>query len=248
MGKLKGIVQFTGSFDNLSFYQLNGKIVVRRKGGFDGEKIKHQANYVRVRENSSEFAHCAKTGKYFRMALIGLLQPLRIAYVHNHVVCLFQKIITFDTAQTRGNRKVFTGLKTEHGHRAVLNFEFDKARSFGRFFPFKWFFDFENGHFSVFNFSTSSLKSPVGATHVRMQFHLIGLDFAGFTPPLLQSNDVVLVDLTSTEDCLPSFSFVPITSPFVFAVFEVQFLQEVNGDFKRLEGGGIKIVDVRSQN
>jgi hypothetical protein len=81
-----------------------------------------------------------------------------------------------------------------------------------------------------------------------MQFHLIGLDFAGFTPPLLQSNDVVLVDLTSTEDCLPSFSFIPIISPFVFAVFEVQFLQEVNGDFKRLEGGGIKIVGVRSQN
>jgi hypothetical protein len=38
--RLKGIVQFTGSFNGLSFYELNGKIVVRKTGGFDGGKIK----------------------------------------------------------------------------------------------------------------------------------------------------------------------------------------------------------------
>ena len=65
MGKLKGIIQLTGKFDGLSFYEMNGKIVVRKTGGFDGEKIKNNANYARVRENSSEFAHCAKVGKYF---------------------------------------------------------------------------------------------------------------------------------------------------------------------------------------
>lgn len=78
MGKLKGIVQFTGSFNGLSFYELNGKIVVRKTGGFDGEKIKKNANYARVRENSSEFAHCAKAGKYFRSAIAACLLPLRI--------------------------------------------------------------------------------------------------------------------------------------------------------------------------
>ena len=36
MGKLKGIVQFTGHFDGLSFYEVQGKIVVRKTGGFDG--------------------------------------------------------------------------------------------------------------------------------------------------------------------------------------------------------------------
>ena len=69
MGKLKGIIQFTGQLDGLSFYEMNGKIIVRKTGGFDGEKIKNDTNYVRVRENSSEFAHCAEMGKYFRNSL-----------------------------------------------------------------------------------------------------------------------------------------------------------------------------------
>jgi hypothetical protein len=38
MGKLKGIIQFTGQLDGLSFYEMNGKIVVRKTGGFDGDK------------------------------------------------------------------------------------------------------------------------------------------------------------------------------------------------------------------
>lgn len=43
MGKLKGIIQLTGKFDGLSFYEMNGKIVVRKTGGFDGDKIKNNA-------------------------------------------------------------------------------------------------------------------------------------------------------------------------------------------------------------
>ncbi len=30
MGKLKGIIQFTGQIDGLSFYEMNGKIIVRK--------------------------------------------------------------------------------------------------------------------------------------------------------------------------------------------------------------------------
>ncbi len=69
MGKLEGIIRFTGSFDGLSFYKSRGKIVVRRTGGFKGEAIKKQANYVRTRENASQFGYCCKVGKALRMAL-----------------------------------------------------------------------------------------------------------------------------------------------------------------------------------
>lgn len=99
MGKLKGIIQLTGKFDGLSFYEMNGKIVIRKTGGFDGEKIKNSSNYARVRENSTEFAHCAKVGKYFRSAFSSCLMPLRIPYVHNHIVSLFQGILKLDGIQ-----------------------------------------------------------------------------------------------------------------------------------------------------
>ena len=153
MGKLKGIVQFTGSFNGLSFYELNGKIVVRKTGGFDGDKIKKNANYERVRENSSEFAHSAKAGKYFRTAIASCLLPLRIPYVHNHIVSLFQGILKLDEIHARGKRTVSTGLLATAGKKALLGFEFDTTQTFSSFFPFKLELDFMVGVLNIFNFS-----------------------------------------------------------------------------------------------
>lgn len=86
MGKLTGLIQFTGKFDGLSFYEMNGEIVVRKTGGFDGEKIKTNSNYIRVRENSSEFAQSAKAGKCFRDSIFLYLKKMAIPYVHNSFV------------------------------------------------------------------------------------------------------------------------------------------------------------------
>ena len=44
MARLKGILKIEGQLDGLSFYNWNGQIIVRKTGGFDGEKIKKNAN------------------------------------------------------------------------------------------------------------------------------------------------------------------------------------------------------------
>jgi len=246
MGKLKGIVQFTGSFNGLSFYELNGKIVVRKTGGFDGEKIKKNANYARVRENSSKFAHCAKAGKYFRSAIASCLLPLRIPYVHNHIVSLFQGILKLDEIQNRGNRTVRNGMLTTEGKKALLDFEFDKTQKFSRYFPFKMGVDFTAGSFTVLDFCATTLIAPKGANHLQLQLHVAKLDFEHFTTPITQTSSIALIDLneTITYDLVLSFTPTLQDSNIHIAVLEVCFLQEVNGSFVPLKGGGLKIVGV----
>ena len=246
MGKLKGIVQFTGKFDGLSFYELNGKIVVRKTGGFDGEKIKKNANYARVRENSSEFAHCAKAGKYFRSAFTSCLLPLRIPYVHNHIVSLFQGILKLDEIQKRGNRTVRNGLLTSEGKKALLDFEFDKTQKFNSYFPFKMEVDFTAGTFEVPAFCSAALSAPTSADRVQLQMHITTLDFDHFTPAETQTNAIVLTNLRDSSAYNLNLSFTPTQadSRVKLALLKVCFLQEVNGSLVKLKGGGIKIVGV----
>ncbi|MDP5000454.1 MAG: hypothetical protein NWQ15_01050 [Flavobacterium sp.] len=244
MGKLKGIVQFTGSFNGLSFYELNGKIVVRKTGGFDGEKIKKNANYARVRENSSEFAHCAKAGKYFRSAIAACLLPLRIPYVHNHIVSLFQGILKLDEIQNRGNRTVRNGMLTTEGKKKLLDFEFDKTQKFSRYFPFKKEVDFTAGNFTVLDFCNSALTAPKSAEQVQFQLQVVTLDFDNYTPAETQTSAIILTNLRDSNRYNLNLSFTPTLadSRVTLALLEVCFLQEVNGSLVKLKSGGLKIV------
>lgn len=242
MGKLKGIVQFTGHFDGLSFYEVQGKIVVRKTGGFDGEKIKKDSNYTRVRENSSEFAHSAKVGKYFRASIAPQLLPLRLPYIHNRIVSLFQGILKFDLVHSRGDRTVGTGLQTVAGKKTLLDFEFDKTQTFSSIFPFKMHVDFIGGTLSIVDFCANTINSPKSADRIELQLHTVVLDFDIFTTPVLTSSSIFHFDIANKQI---TDLIVPIASGITLAVLEINFLQQINGNTTKLKGGGIKIVGVQ---
>jgi len=245
MGKLKGIVQFTGHFDRLSFYEMRGKIVVRETGGFDGEKIKKDPNYVRVRENSSEFAHCAKVGKYFRDSIHLYLKKLNIPYVHNRVLGLFQEISRLDLVSDRGKRTVLNGLQSQEALGILDRFEFDKDQSFGTLFPFKHEVDLLEGRLVVSNFSARLFKKFTGATHVNLQFIAVGLDFEEQSYFIQNSSNAVSVSLQdATETDLELTCVVP-ESPVVFGLLYLEFFQRVNDVDYHLQAGGLKIVGFR---
>lgn len=246
MGKLKGILQLTGNFDGLSFYETNGKIIVRKTGGFNGEKIKTDSNYVRVRENSTEFAQSAKAGKYFRNGIAKYLKPLQIPYVHNTVVQLFQEITKQDAYSERGKRTVTSGLVTEEAKQLFAKFEFNKAALFFSFFPFKTEIDGELEQLVIKQFTTSTITKPKGATHIALTFFTLGLDFEQQTQYKLQESAELLFDF-SNADTTPTDLLLPCAfpaSPTVFGFLSVRFLQEVNGELNRLAGGNLKIVGV----
>lgn len=135
MGKLEGVIRFTGSFEGLSFYKLRGKIVVRKTGGFNGDAIKTQANYARTRENASQFGYCSRVGKALRMALFPFVQKIRMPYLHNHVVSLLNQIVKFDSVSLRGSKTLMLGLATDEGRSLLKGFDFNKELSLKKVFP-----------------------------------------------------------------------------------------------------------------
>lgn len=245
MGKLKGIVQFTGQLDGLSFYEMNGKIIVRKTGGFDGDKIKNDANYTRVRENSSEFAHCAEKGKYFRNSLQPYLKQLHIPYVHNRVLGLFQELSRLDLVSARGKRSVINGLQKVEAKRVIECFEFDKNLSFDAVFPFTYAVDLLEGNLTVPNFNSSLLKKVTSATHVNLQFVVVGLDFEHPSSFIQNSSSKITLSLQDATEADLEFNCALPESPTVFGLLYLEFFQRVNDVDYDLQEGALKIVGFR---
>lgn len=242
MGKLKGIVQFTGHFDGLSFYEMNGSIIVRKTGGFIGEKIKNDPNFVRVRENSSEFAHCAKVGKYFRKSIHLYLNKMAVPYVHNRVLAMFQEISRLDLVSERGKRSVAKGLAMVASHSIVKKFEFDKNQAFSTIFPFAYDVDLEQGRLTVPNFSAILLKNGKGATHFNLQFVVVGLDFEQQHSFVQNSSSMVSSSLQDSSVTDLEFNCLIPQNPVVFGFLYLEFFQRVNDVDYDLKSNGLKIV------
>ena len=245
MGKLKGIIQFTGQLDGLSFYEMNGKIIVRKTGGFDGEKIKNDTNYVRVRENSSEFAHCAEMGKYFRNSLQPYLKQLHIPYVHNRVLGLFQELSRLDLVSARGKRSVINGLQSVEAKRVIERFEFNKNLSFDAVFPFTYAVDLLEGNLIVSNFNSRLLKKVPHATHATLQLIVVGLDFEHQNSFVQNSSNKITLSLQNATEADLEFNCALPESPNVFVLLHLEFFQRVNAVDYDLQAGALKIVGFR---
>ena len=119
MARYKSILQFQGSIDGLVFYELNGVSVVRKKSGFNRDDFKTKENYARVRENSSEFGHCSKTGKMLRNAIYPYYKKCGDRYLYQKFAQLMTAIKDLDNISERGKRTVYQGLKTTEGKRLL---------------------------------------------------------------------------------------------------------------------------------
>lgn len=245
MGKLQGLIQFTGQLDGLSFYTLNGTIVVRKTGGFNGKKIKQDPNFVRVRENGSEFGHCSRLGRYFRNSFSSYLKPLQIPYVHNRVVRLFKEISVLDTIHPRGQRTVWSGLQSEDAPRIIAAFEFDNDRSFSTLFPFDLRLNLDEGRLTVMHFNAAHLPPVKGATHVQLQYVQVGLDFEQQLPSIQHCSALQTLSLDDSTPMDLEFSSLVPASPQVFGLLSVRFYQHLSGVDYPLQVGGLKIVGCR---
>ncbi|MGN6645025.1 MAG: hypothetical protein ACTHJT_00735 [Cytophaga sp.] len=72
MAILKGIIDLEGTLGDITVYTVNGKRVVRQKGGADKKKILRGKNYVRTRENMSEFGGAVAAAKVLRQSILSI--------------------------------------------------------------------------------------------------------------------------------------------------------------------------------
>lgn len=126
MARYESIMKITGTIDNLVFYQLNGVNVVRKKSGFNSSDYNKKASYQKVRENSSEFGHCSKTGKMLRNVLQDYLKDNCDKYLYQKFAKLMTEIKDLDLISERGKRTVDKGLENAEAITKLLNFSFGK--------------------------------------------------------------------------------------------------------------------------
>lgn len=243
MGKLDGIIRFTGSFDGLSFYKLRGKIVVRRTGGFKGPAIKTQANYARTRENASQFGYCSRVGKALRVALFPFVAQIRTPYLHNHVVSLFQQILKFDGVSLRGAKTLLVGLATDEGRALLRSFEFNKELSFKTVFAVPYTVSLAEGKFVVPVFKMAQVPFPAGATHIGLQFMLLRFDFESLDYRLQRSEVCYLAKADGEASCELVANAVGGSGALLGLVF-ASFYQETNGEKYAFEGCALSVVEV----
>ncbi|MEO8515272.1 MAG: hypothetical protein ABI426_00940 [Flavobacterium sp.] len=245
MGKLKGIIQITGKIDGLSFYEVGGKIVVRKTGGFDGKAIKEQDKYVRTRENATEFGHCATVGKQLRRALFWYAKKMNMPYLHSRVGGLMTQIMKCDTESSRGERTVAQGLLSAPGKDLLKGFEFHNTMTLWNMIRLSYDVLLEEGKVVFKDFDMRSILFPVGATHLSLQFLQLRFDFSN-GHYLLEKGDVVRIAASdSRDDLVLTAPFIPATSDLngvLLGLVFGEFLQEVNGENYGLEGCVLRVV------
>ncbi|OCA78308.1 hypothetical protein BBH99_08775 [Chryseobacterium contaminans] len=129
MATYESLIKIKGSVGDLVFYTLNGKNVVRKKSGFNKKAFKKDPSYEKVRQNSSEFGHCSKTGKIIRKSLDPYLKETGDALLYQKFAKLMTEIKDLDVISERGKRTVENGLKTDTGKKLLNTFQFGEIKN-----------------------------------------------------------------------------------------------------------------------
>lgn len=129
MATYESFLKLNGTVGDLVFYNLNGKNVVRKKSGFNKNSFKKSASYEKVRQNSSEFGHCSKTGKIFRQCLVSYIKECDDALLYQKFAKLMTEIKDLDNISEKGKRTVKNGITTESGIQMLKDFQFGNIQS-----------------------------------------------------------------------------------------------------------------------
>jgi len=76
MAKQEGFIKLKGSLGGLTFYDSDGKSLVRTTGGVDKSRIMSEPAFRRTRENMAEFGGSAKVGKSMRLGLVSIYKSM----------------------------------------------------------------------------------------------------------------------------------------------------------------------------
>jgi hypothetical protein len=229
MAKANGIIKIEGTIEDLTFYKKDGVNYVRRKGGVGKDRIANDANFVRTRENNSEFSHSCASGKILRTALGSLVFKAKDSKLSSRLMQTMSRIKNLDTSSARGQRKVGIGLATSDGKLQLKGFDFNANSPLKSvlFSPFT--LDTGTGVVTLTNFlPAEQLHYPAGATHVSFQSAVVALDFETEISDIAYSPiENLLINLVPQ-----TFNLTPVSVPTGAGVqlflLHISFYQEVN--------------------
>jgi hypothetical protein len=168
MGRQVGLIKVSGNIGGVSFYKSDGQDLARVANGPSKEKILNDDNFIRTRENNSEFGGSATVGKSLRLSLATSVQTMGDKRIASRLTALFKDICSRSTG-TRGQRPI--AIST---NRTMLeNLEFNDKLAFSSVFnaPFTYTNNTQRtqGTVTVPAFQPQTfIHKPSGATHFRL--------------------------------------------------------------------------------
>lgn len=168
MGRQKGAIKVRGKVDGISFYQMEGKDVVRKAYGHSRKRIDKDPRLGSIKANITEFGAAGLAAGSVRMLLAIVLKRLDTGRVQNRLLRIFQEIYKRDKKSRPGQRAIQLSMCRE----LLEGFEFSLRTSFGETFGAKIKLGQEQGRGATIGITavhgTKQIKSPAGATHFKL--------------------------------------------------------------------------------
>ena len=230
MAKSNGILNIEGTVENLTFFKKDGKNFVRKKGGIPKERILNDPNFVRTRENISEFTHSANSGKLLRTALGSMVFKAKDNKLSSRMMQAMSKIKNTDPVSARGQRNVSIGIATDEGKQYLKGFDFNSGAPLKSVLFSPFVLDTHNGEVAFTDLlPAEQLQFPKGATHFSLQSAVLLINFETQFSKVSQSPVVNLpINLTVSSPVLMPEE-LPSGSGATLFLLLISFYQEING-------------------
>lgn len=245
MAKLDGIIKIQGTLENLTFYKTADGQLVRTKGGVSKNRMKNDPAFKRTRENGTEFAESAHSGKLLRTAAGTMLFSAKDKRVTSRLVSVMAQIKNLDTLSIRGERNVANGIGTTEGQELLKGFDFNANAALGSVFYPPLTVNTSSGKVTIADFIPNrQIMMPEGATHFSLQSGFVNVDFeTGVFETTYSAIENHLLDETVTSIILTP-SAVPAGTGTAVYLLLVAFFQEVNGVQYELNNGAYNVLNI----
>jgi hypothetical protein len=171
MPKQRGHIKYTGTLGEVRHFKIKGNkgFFAGMIGGPTAEQVKTAPNFVRTRENMSEFAACAMAGKSVRVGLSTLMRQMSDSRLTGRLTAIMKKINIEDGSEARGQRAVLVSQQPQY----LRGMDFNRNISFNGIFaaPYTLTANTDRNEtvltVPAFN-PLNSVNIPLGATHFRL--------------------------------------------------------------------------------
>lgn len=231
MAKLSSEGKIPKKIGDYIVYQLGDETVMRRKSGFDSEKMQDGANYQRSRDNATEFGKVSALCKKMRLALKGVLPRQNNLDVCNALLKNMHRLLAFDTSSARGGRNLGEAFTVKEARDLFEGYSFNPKGNLEEDFSKALVFD-DSATLSFPAFEISAVFSfPEGADSLKMRLHHLEFDFKTGESQLFSGQEIFFLEESAVAPFVLSCAFPTTSGRTVFSILEIQFFVFQEGHF-----------------
>ncbi|MBI2271440.1 MAG: hypothetical protein HYU69_13940 [Bacteroidetes bacterium] len=248
MARQKGIIKLKGTIGDISFYKTQDGHLAREKGGVSAERIATDPAFARTRENGSEFAISATSGKLMRDSLRPMAMNASDGRVVSRLTQLMAKIKNLDTTSARGLRNVGIAIAGAPAKALLKGFEFNKRALLGSILFKPYAINLTSGVITIAGIiPINDIVIPPGATHVSFTGCFANINYVSGITDVKLSNIVNLPINGAASTVTLTPTAVPVGTGTKLFLLRVEFFQLVNAVQYSLKNGAfnaLRIIEV----